>query len=409
MNKIKNFGYIEREITEDNYILGGILSAPFEILQESGQWNDFLPENEEQRKEGFDTFGCTQYATLNALEILIKRKFGEIKNYSERYVGVMAENIPTGNDPHNTAEAIRHFGNVDDYQLPFSVNLKSFEEYYAPKPMTKHYLDIGNNWLKEYDLKHEWVFGNFTSLKNKQIKIKEALKSSPVGVSVVAWFERNELYYKPEGQRENHWTICIGYKENEYWIIYDSYDGYIKKLEWNYDFGRAKRYWMEKKKEFIKLSIIAKILDLMKQALKLMFQQAEQIKEKEVEIPPVAKYLWDTKENARHSVRLICDEEKLSLADKNLICAVIQAESEFDNTKFHKNTNGTTDWGICMFNDGKNKNGVPYWIGNGAIFSSVDEVKNNPEKAVRVMVKEFKKGNLKYWVSYTNKAYLKFL
>ena len=52
-NKQKSFGYIPSKIDlEKDYVLGGVLSAPFEVLQENGQWLDYLPEFEEQRKEG---------------------------------------------------------------------------------------------------------------------------------------------------------------------------------------------------------------------------------------------------------------------------------------------------------------------------------------------------------------------
>src|SRR5689334_6112605 len=37
--------------------------------------------------------------------------------------------------------------------------------------------------------------------------------------------------------------------------------------------------------------------------------------------------LWDTPEHARHSVRVLCDEEGLSVKDKNDLCATIGAES----------------------------------------------------------------------------------
>ena len=67
-------------------------------------------------------------------------------------------------------------------------------------------------------------------------------------------------------------------------------------------------------------------------------------------------------------------------------------------TKIGKpNKNGTRDYGICQFNDGKNAKGVPFWIGKGAAFASVEEVLNNPEKCVRVMIKTYKAGHIGWW------------
>lgn len=274
----KQYGYKPPVIEEKNYVLGGILSAPFEVLQENGSWIDYLPVFEEQRIEGFDTNGCTVFNTLNCLEILFKKKFGDSRNYCERFIGVVAENAPDGNDPHKVAEAIRHFGNIDDFNLPFSKNLLSFEEYYSPKPMSKYYLDLGLNWLKQFEFKHEYVFNAFTATKDKPKKLIEALKSSPIGVSVAAWHKNDEGLYDKVFE-DNHWTTLIDYKENEYWLIWDSYiiDGSpLKKLVWDYDFGTAKRYWIEKKEVF-QLSILEQIVNILKGTIAVL---AELVKNK---------------------------------------------------------------------------------------------------------------------------------
>ena len=119
------------------------------------------------------------------------------------------------------------------------------------------------------------------------------------------------------------------------------------------------------------------------------------------------KYLWDTPINAKHSVRVICDEEGLSVNDKNLICAVIEAESGFYNTakNLNKRSDGTvssTDFGICQIND-------RYHIGVGKDFPSVDYVLNNPDQAVRWMIKMYKAGLITMWCAYTNGSYKRFL
>lgn len=131
--------------------------------------------------------------------------------------------------------------------------------------------------------------------------------------------------------------------------------------------------------------------------------------------------LWDTPEHAWHSVRVLCDNAGLSLkktilvdgmlyAPKDILCSCIFQESGFDNRAVHKNAH-TTDYGICQFNDGKNpKTGVPYWIGPGALFSTSQDVYDNPERAVKTMIECYKEGNLKLWASYStgaNKQWLK--
>lgn len=133
---------------------------------------------------------------------------------------------------------------------------------------------------------------------------------------------------------------------------------------------------------------------------------------------PTETYFWDTPANARHSVRVICDEEGLPLErnilvngkfylPKDIICACIQQESQFDNNAICRNRNKagkvvSSDWGIAQVND-------YYHIGIGKEFPSVSYVVNNPDKAVRWMVEMYKAGKLGLWVSYSSGAYKKWL
>ena len=240
---MKNYGYIEPVIQPKEYMFGGLL-VPAEVLQEDGQWGAFLPDEEVQRN-GFDTYNCTGFGTLNALEMLFNRKFGVEMNWSERFTGVMANTYPPGNSPHKVAEAIRKHGVIEDNLLPFA-DAGDIDAYYSPDPMERKYLRIGQRWLKEYRMKHEWVISNLT-IGDRKKKLIEALKYSPLGISVDAWQERNGLFYK--NGRDNHWTVLYGYVLGKFWKVYDSYKGntVCKKLEWNWDFGFAKRYYLSER------------------------------------------------------------------------------------------------------------------------------------------------------------------
>lgn len=108
--------------------------------------------------------------------------------------------------------------------------------------------------------------------------------------------------------------------------------------------------------------------------------------------------LWATPKQAWHSVRVLCDETGLTYDQKNEVCYTIYRESEFHIGAIGKpNKNGTRDYGICQFNDGKNAKGVPFWIGKGATFKDINEVLTNPEKCVRVMIQTYKAGNIGWW------------
>jgi hypothetical protein len=133
---------------------------------------------------------------------------------------------------------------------------------------------------------------------------------------------------------------------------------------------------------------------------------------KQVTVDPVLPvqqpvYYWNTPEAARHSVRVICDEEGLTVDMKNILCACVQVESGFNPLAVHYNKDQTgavwsTDYGISQIND--------YWnIGPGKPFPSSDYVLQNPEACVRWMCHQFLAGNAHLWSSYQSKEYLKYL
>lgn len=107
--------------------------------------------------------------------------------------------------------------------------------------------------------------------------------------------------------------------------------------------------------------------------------------------------------NGRHSVRVLCDDMGLTVAEKNVIAACVMQESGFMNLLpdgtpvFHENMVGSrlasTDWGIVQCND--------YWhIGPKSDFPSVQYVVDNPEVMVRWMIQLSKEGKLNLWASY---------
>lgn len=123
----------------------------------------------------------------------------------------------------------------------------------------------------------------------------------------------------------------------------------------------------------------------------------------EVKEELMKKYDWSTQEKARHSVRLICDEEGLSVKDKNDLCATVGGESGWRPEAIGKvNFDGTRDYGIVQINE-------KYWIGKDKLFPSTDYVLNNPEVCVRWMCKQWKAGNKNWWYAYKNGSYKKFL
>lgn len=271
-----NHGFIKDIILPEDYVLGAFTKIPEIILQPNGNWMEFLPDIELQRKNDFESMNCTSYGTLNCIETLLNRLFGFGRlNFSERYIGIMAETTQEGNSPQKIIETIRkEAGLLNEELLPFDNSIDSWEKYYSPKPMLKNYIDLGKKWLEDYLILHEWIFG--TNEKNKISRLKQGLKLSPLGVSVNAWEQEEDgLYFKEKGASDNHWVMLYGYKEGKYWDVFDHYDNTFKQLKWNYDFESAKRYYIEKKKKEIELKkpgIWEKIKRSIKEYLEIIFK-----------------------------------------------------------------------------------------------------------------------------------------
>jgi hypothetical protein len=137
--------------------------------------------------------------------------------------------------------------------------------------------------------------------------------------------------------------------------------------------------------------------------------------------PAPTALLWDTVEHAKHSVRVICDEEGLTVPQKNDLCATVGAESGWqsyylagvlkgkpvkrDNVDPKTGEVWSRDWGIAQINDApKNAH-----IGPGKDFPSVPYVLNNPEACIRWMARMWKAGHANWWIAYKSGAYRKFL
>lgn len=225
---MKNYGYIQPEPDERDYKFGAL---PADNLTD-GDWTGYLLKYEAQKRT-FETANCTAFATLNCLEMLMLRKYGLKVNYSDRALGVLAGTRPSGNDPRTVAQTLRKFGVVDEEVWPFGGN--SVEEYYQDLP--KSVKKKCGKWLEIYEFGYERI---------DKDEIPEALKSSPLGVAVNAWF-KDGRYYKRNGS-DNHWTCLVAPRK-----VFDTYldDGEpIKLLSDDYKLNIIMRYYVNKRYEY---------------------------------------------------------------------------------------------------------------------------------------------------------------
>lgn len=111
------------------------------------------------------------------------------------------------------------------------------------------------------------------------------------------------------------------------------------------------------------------------------------------------KYDWSTPDAAKHSLRLICDEEGLSVFQKDTMSQVVHCESGYKTNIVHPNKRPSgavtsTDYGICQWND--------FFHGKEI---TPDEALHDPEKAVRLMCQYVKAGRISQWVCYSAGLY----
>jgi hypothetical protein len=226
---------------EEHWIMGANTGIVGAALQEDGDWTPFCPENEPQKKI-IETFNCTAFGYTNRIEILWKRVFNIVRNFSERALGIAAGTRPPGNSPFTVAEAARKTGLVDDHLLPFDESIMTIEQYYSPSPLTLALLNVARAFLRLCVPQHDWVGTDRASLR-------EALKTSPIGITVTAWYrDADRLYYFPPGMKNNHDTTLVKINAAGTYVVYDSYPdengSYFKTLRADCQFQLAMRYWL---------------------------------------------------------------------------------------------------------------------------------------------------------------------
>jgi len=248
------------KILPEEYIFGSQQIVGL-ILRPSGQWP--LIRDDEVQAKRFETNSCTSFGTINSVQSIFKELFKLDINYSERFLAKGSGTDPNtgGNDPHKVAEWARKNGFVDEAILPFDDSVKTIDDYYATLP--NEALKKGQEWLNKWVLKHDWLSDG--SLIPTETLMK-ALRYSPLGVAVYAWAhdEEKDLYVRPEHAKDIHWCEMVGYKENEYWLAIDSYSPFVKKLDWNFGFYFAKRYYISEaeKKTSISANLIKSLIKL---------------------------------------------------------------------------------------------------------------------------------------------------
>ncbi len=223
-------------------------SSPLEmkVIQPGGQWDEFLPVEEKQAPNGFETSGCVSFGSTSVLEILASKLYKESKNFSDRWLIKQSGTDPrSGATVEQVLETLRKLGVPLQERWDFGPDITSVEQFFeTPPPKLFDY--AREDFSDPYDFKYDSVPAN-------QVAIKSALECSPLGVSVSAWHLGEDGIHRSKGMPNNHWCVLYGYDdEKQAWKIFDSYDGFKKLYSYDSEMQIVKRYWIKKKSPSVK-------------------------------------------------------------------------------------------------------------------------------------------------------------
>jgi hypothetical protein len=194
--------------------------ATFEVLQKNGQYDPYLPEYEYQRFAWGDVMACVSYSLHNISETILKRKYNETWDFSDRFTAKMSGTTSSGNSMYAVIECFKK------WFLSFLMwrnEVSSWNDFYKEVPESLKTIALSNS--KTFNVQYQWV--EPTSTEN----LKEALKYSPLWVAIYAYGPKvNGVYQRITGYMPNHCVMIYGWDEYGNWKVFDHYLGNEKRL-----------------------------------------------------------------------------------------------------------------------------------------------------------------------------------
>jgi hypothetical protein len=219
------------------------------VINPKADWRNLLI-NEKQSQNNTDSSACYIEAQQAVISGLLEYIYGiQDSNFSARFNALLSNGTPEGGDPIVGAKSIKKDGLIPEEMMSWK-DIYNFNDYHSWKGVDKdRCIAKGQEFKNQYDMSYKIVFEKDTPLKIKYDSIREALKRSPVAVSVYAWLQNEKgEYYKPDGVSDTHLTtaICLFVDDSNRLYVRDTYEPFLKVIAPNTDFEFA-MYWTIRK------------------------------------------------------------------------------------------------------------------------------------------------------------------
>lgn len=253
--KIINHGVLFRPLTPSDFILGAS-AITYEQRVMDFNWTKWLPEDEKQ-KIGFETSCCVSFAACNVIETQLNwlydvRKIPQAAvdflmdngyykngkfNVSDRFIAILSDTTANGNYLDKVDYTIRKVGLIPESMLPFGGTNQT--EYLNPVMVTKEMTDLGLKFLEYFNIQYEALFYPgmmITTSDELKGMMQIQLRQAPLHIATATCNEwGNQSGVIPICLREmNHSTQLTGLVWEQYFMDYDTYIPFQKKLAWDY-------------------------------------------------------------------------------------------------------------------------------------------------------------------------------
>ena len=241
------YGLIVKNPKPSDFIFGAFTPLDVAVINELGDWSDYLSDNDLQSNKNFDAWDCVSESAVHLLEIQFNYLYqnGQISigdcdwlsqkgylqdgkfEFSSRFIAKLSNTrIGYGNDAETVANTIKNYGLIPCSLWDISPEMTA-EQYYTE--ISQDLKDLGAEFVKRFGIRYEWI---------SKDQFTEGLKIAPIQVFVDAWHLDDKGLYKFV-DAINHAVVLV--KKD---TINDTYNPFVKVLEpdYNYQYFGMKYY-----------------------------------------------------------------------------------------------------------------------------------------------------------------------